>query len=320
MDNNENQELDLLDVLKSIGNAIAKFFSFVLRIIGWIFRLIFQYKYVCIACILLFVALGIFMNKGKIYRAETDLRMNSYPSYFVKDILDPLHLQCLSGDSLNLATELNLTPAEAKTITDIRSFYYIDIQNNGSPDYIDYEGTFDAKDTSMSIVTWRLKLRVEGKDTTILRKMTDALSYLFANNEQIKRENELRTAQLDDRIAFVDREIQLLDSLRKKEYFQKKKEVSVTMDKTVLLNEREMKLFHSDLLELNKLKQELEWERVFYAQGFIFENEFTYDLRPINRTSKSIPKFILIGFFFSVILCGAWKFKERISNYLNRQV
>ncbi len=320
MDNKENQDLDLLDVLKNIGSAIAKFFTFLFTAIGWLFRLIFQYKYACIAITLLFVALGLFLNRERVYRGETDLKLNSYPSYFVKDILDPLHLQSVNCDTVNLSSKLSLSNSEARSITDIQSFFYIDIQNNGNPDYIDYLGKFDANDTTNSLLTWRLRIRVEAKDTAIFPKMTDALSHLLTNNEQMKRENELRTAQLDDRIAFIDREIQMLDSLRKKEYFQKEKDISVSMDKTILLNEREMKLFHTDMLDLNKLKQELEWERIFYSQGFVFENDFNYDPRPINRKSKTIPMFFFLGLFFSIIICGGWEFKQKIGNYLNRRI
>lgn len=316
----ENQDLDLLDVLKGIGNAILKGVMALLRAFGWVFRLIFEYKYVCIACMVLFGVLGCYLNKKRVYRAETDLKLNSYSSYFVKDILDPLHLQSISRDTVNLSSELNLSPKDAGALSDIRSFFYIDVQNNGTPDYIDYLGSFDANDTSMSILPWRLRVRVECTDTSVFSKLTEAISFMLTNNEQIKKENELRSAQLDERIAFVDREIQLLDSLRRKEYFQKKRELSVAMDKAILLNEREMKLFHADLLDLNKVKQEMEWERNFYSQGFIFENDFNYDPRPINRKLKYLPKFLLFGLLFSVVICGGWKFKQEINNYLNRQI
>ena len=320
MDNNENQELDLLDVLKSIGNAIVNFFTKTLHIFGWLIRLIYQYKYVCIASIVLFVLLGLYINRTKIYRAETDLKIISYPSYYVKDILDPLHLQSISGNEGVLSKELNMSIEDVKKITDIKCFYYIDLYRNGTPDYIDYEGKYDVNDTTSIILPWRLRIRVEGKDTSLFPRMTEALLHMLTNNEQIKRENELRTIQLDDRIAFVDREIQLLDSLRKKEYFQKKRELSVALDKAILLNERDMKLFHSDMLDLDKAKSDLVWERTFYAQGLLFENEFSYDSRPINGKSKTLPKFVLFGFLFGMLLSCGWKFKERISNYLNRQV
>lgn len=320
MDDKENQELDLLDVLKNIGNAIAKFFMFLLNGVGWVLRLIFQYKYVCIACVILFVLLGIYRNKTKIYRAETDMKITSYPSYYVKNIFDPLHFQSASCDSMTLSRELNLPIEDVKKIADIKCFYYIDFHNDGIPDYIDYDGKFDVNDTTMSILPWRMRVRVDGTDTAIFSKMTSALLHMLTNNEQIRRENELRSAQMEERIGLVDREIQLLDSLRKKEYFQKNRELSVSVDKSILLSEREMKLFHSDLLDLDKVKQDLIWERTFYAQGLLFENEFCFDSRPVNSNMKTLPKFVFLGILFSVLLCTFWKFKDRISNYLNRQV
>lgn len=320
MDNKENQELDLLDVLRIIGNAIASFFVNLLHACGWFVRLVFQHKYVYIACVVLFVLLGAYLNRTKVYRAETDLKITSYPAYYMMDILEPLHSQSASLDSMALSRELNLSLEDVKKITDISCFYYIDLHNDGIPDYVDYEGKYDVNDTTMSILSWRIRIRVDAKDTSISQKMADALLYMLTNNEQIKRENELRASQMDERISFVEREIQLLDSLRRREYFQKKRELSVAMDKAVLLNEREMKLFHSDLLDLDKVKNDLVWERTFYAQGLLFENDFYFDPRPINGKLRTLPKFALLGFFFGVLLSCGWKFRERISNYLNRQV
>jgi len=132
--------------------------------------------------VVLFVLLGAYLNRTKVYRAETDLKITSYPAYYMMDILEPLHSQSASLDSMALSRELNLSLEDVKKITDISCFYYIDLHNDGIPDYVDYEGKYDVNDTTMSILSWRIRIRVDAKDTSISQKMTDALLYMLTNN------------------------------------------------------------------------------------------------------------------------------------------
>lgn len=318
MANEDNTELDLLDVLQSIGRGICKFFSSFVHVVCWMLRLLYRHYVISSILIVLMCVLCAFQNKDKVYRGEVDLKVSSFPSYFIKDILDPLHFQCLYSDTVSVSQKMNIPLSVASKIGDINCYHYVDIHNDGTPDYIDYENKFNVKDTTMSILPWRIRIAVESKDTSIFSKMKDAVSYAITNNEQVKKENELRISQMDEKINAIDYEITLLDSLRKKEYFSRKKDISVALDKTVMLNERETKLYHNDLLELEKNKMDVVWERAIFAQGFVFENDFDVNPQPINRWSKTYPKYIIFGIVLSILFSCIFEYKKSIHNFFNK--
>ncbi len=320
MEDKENKELDLWDVLKSVGSAIKSGMLSVAKGLGWVCRLVFKYKFLALGCIVVMALVCTYKNRTNVYQSEADLKLISFHSYFVKNILDPINVQCAYSDSVSVANKLGISESDASKIRAIKTYYYVDLQNDGTPDYVDYDGKFDMKDTTMSILPWKVKIAVETTDTSVMSKLTDAFSHAIISNSQVKKENALRIAQLDEKIAMVDHEILLLDSLRRKEYFERKKDVLLAMDKTVMLNEREMKLYHNDILELQKTKQDLSWERNIYELCVSFENEFEVNPLPVNRWSKTYPKYFLLGLLFSIVIALFLESKESIQKYLNKEV
>lgn len=320
MDDKENKELDLLDVLKSIGLAIKNGALRVVKALGWICRLVYKYKFLALGCMVVMALVCTYENRTKVYRGEADMKLISFPSYFVKNLLDPVHSQCVYSDSVSVAKKLGLTAHEASKICAIKSYYYVDMQNDGTPDFVDYDDKYDMNDTTMSILPWKIRISVETTDTSVMPKLADAFVYAITNNNQVKKENALRIAHLDEKIAMIDHEILLLDSLRRKEYFERKKDVMFSMDKTVMLNERDMKLYHNDLLELEKTRQDLAWERNIYEICVSFENDFEVNPRPINRWSRTYPKYLLLGLLASIVIALFLESRESIQKFLNQEV
>lgn len=318
MANEDNTELDLLDVLQSIGRGIYKFFFSLVHAFCWTLRLLYRHYVIFAGSVILMCLFCASQNKDKIYRGEADLKVSSFSSYFIKDILEPLHFQSVYSDTASISQKMNIPSSVASKIGDINCYHYVDIHNDGTPDYIDYENKFNVKDTTMSILPWRIRIVVESKDTSIFSKMKDAISYTITNNEQVKKENMLRIRQMDEKINAIDYEITLLDSLRKKEYFSRKKDISVALDKTVMLNERETKLYHNDLLELEKNKMDVIWERTIFTQGFVFENDFDVNPQAINRWTKTYPKYILFGIILSILFSCVYEYKKSIHNFFNK--
>lgn len=318
MEDKEKNELDLLDVLKSIVVAIKNGFLFLINGLGVWARLLYRHKILVAGCLLLMGLACTYLNRNKVYRAEADMKLISYSSLYVKSMLDPLHFQSSYGDSSSVCQKLGIPVHDAAKITDIRAYYYVDVQNDGTPDFIDYENKYDVKDTTMSILPWKIRVVVETVDTSLLSKLSDAFIYAITSNPQVTRENMLRLTQLDEKIAMVEQEMKLLDSLRKKEYFERKKDLSLSVDKTLMISEREMKLYHNDLLELEKVKQDLSWERNIYDVCATFENDFELNPMAINRMSKTLPKFLFLGLLLAICLSCLWEYKRNIIDYLNK--
>lgn len=319
MDNKENTELDLLDVLKSIGVGIKNIFRGIVKGLAWLLRLMYKCKFICAFFVLLFCFLCYFQNRTKVYRGESDLKISSFSVQMVKNLLEPLHFQSIYSDSLVLSAKLGLPLKDVSKITDVQAFYYVDVFCDGTPDYVDFDGKWDMKDTTMCLYPSKLRITIECTDTSLYPKLSNAITNAISNSTQVKKEAALRINQLDENIKAVDYEIMLLDSLRKKEYFERGKDVKLSLDKTVMLNEREMKLYHGEMLNLGKTRQELVWERSIYEQGFVFEQEFEVNPLPINRWSKTYPKFIFVGLLIGIMVSMVYTSRKAISSFFNKE-
>jgi len=317
---NEKREIDLVDVIKDLLGSIKKLVTNIFSFLGWILRLIYHEKIIMIIFCLIGCIAGYYLSRTKIYRAEVELRFNAnHDAYFYKNMVDPLYNQCKYRDINSIANHFKLSEKEAANIVNIQSFYYVDVLIDGSPNYVDYNGTYNALDTSSAIMPDRLRLLVDCTDSTMFKKMEKSFTYFFSENPQIVKENELRRNQLNEKISATTNEIVMLDSLRKREYFVRKRDVELSTDKMVVV-EREMKLYHNEILALENMKQQLVWDRDVFEDGVCFTNHFEYNPHPINNKLKMILIFGLIfltlGFIVSVIKVK----KDNVFTYLNKDV
>ncbi|MEE3483743.1 MAG: hypothetical protein VZQ98_05405 [Bacteroidales bacterium] len=317
---NEKREIDLVDVIKDLFESIKKLVTNIFSFLGWILRLIYHEKIIMIIFCLIGCLAGYYVSRTKIYRAEVELRFNAnHDAYFYKNMVDPLYNQCKYRDINSIAQHFKLSETEAASIVNIQSFYYVDVLIDGSPNYIDYNGIYNALDTSSAIMPDRLRLLVDCTDSTMFKKMEDAFTYFFSENPQIVKENELRRNQLNEKISATTNEIVMLDSLRKREYFVRKRDVELSTDKMVVV-EREMKLYHNEILTLENMKQQLVWDRDVFEDGVCFTNHFEYNPHPINSRIKMILIFGLIfltlGFIVSVIKVK----KDKVFTYLKKDI
>ncbi len=311
------QEIDLIE-------AFAVFFKWlwgcVVKLghcLGWLVRLAFHEKVIVSIFLLLGVGAGLFLSWNKIYRGEVELRFHSHDAYFYKNIIDPLFDQCKYRDYDKLAADFDFTKDEVRKLARIQAYYYIDVLSDGTPNRIDYDETFNPSDTLDKIMDDRLRLVVESMDRSLFNKMDKAFAHFFSQNPQIIKENDLRMKQLDERVIAISNEVFMLDSLRKKEYFQRKRDVQLSTDK-MLLVEREVKLYHNELLALEAEKQNAIWDRNMFDNGVTFSSAFEVNPHAVNGKVKMSVIFGIIGLMAGLLVAGVKVRRKDIADYLKR--
>lgn len=317
---NEKKEIDLLDLLKSFGLWLFSIGKECIKGLGWLARFVYQQKYIVFSFAILGVLFGLYQAKDKIYSAEIDLKLKSHDAFFYKNLIDPMHNQCLYGDFNSISKLLNLSLEDASKIVDIQSYYYVDVLCDDTPDKIDYENTYNPQDTNNTIVKDMVRMQVCCKDTSLYNRIKQSFLDYFSHNEQIMKENQLKHSQLSEKIKAVENEIVILDSFRKKEYFHKKDDISVKMDKALFVSEKETKLYHNDILNLENNRQAYIWEQKIFDNCAYFASEFKINPRPVNYWVKSIVKY---GIFFTIlgIFVGLlWVYRKKIYAYLNQEL
>ena len=90
------------------------------------------------------------------------------------------------------------------------------------------------------------------------------------------------------------------------------------IDKTLVLNEKDKKLYHDDILTLEREKQSLIWTKEVKRDCVYFTSEFKISNKPINNLKKTLMKFIpisiIIGFLFALI----FNYRKDIISFLNK--
>lgn len=317
---NEKKEMDLLDLIKSFGLWLYSIGKYCSKGLGWLLRFVYQQKYIILFFAIIGVCFGLYRSKEKIYMGEVDLKLKSHDAFFYKNLLDPMHNQCKYIDFTSISKQLNISLEDAQKIADIKSFYYIDILCDGTPDKIDYDNAFNPMDTNNVITKDMLRLVVCCKDTALFNPLKKSFLNYFSQNEQIMKENELKQSQLGEKIKAVENEIVILDSLRKKEYFHKKNDLSVKMDKALFVSEKETKLYHYDILNLENNRQNYIWEQKIYDNCAYFASDFKVNPRPVNYWVKCIIKYGLISIGIGILVSLFWVYRKKILNYLNQEI
>jgi hypothetical protein len=322
MEEQEKKELDLFDVLriffKSAKIAVFAIFSF----FTWLFRFLFQVKWILLGAIVCGVLFSLFWSKpdNLFYKGETEMRFNIYDAYFYKNQFNLLNSYCEDENRTSLSNALQITMAEAYNLVSINSCFIIDLRSDGTPDEVDYANSYDAKkDTINSRMGDRLMIVVFSKDTAIYSNLLVKIKAFLESNSIVSAENAIRLRHIDEKIVALDNEIYLLDSLRKKEYFKKESDTYAKLDQTILLSEKERRLYHDDILGLEGSKQGLRWEKEIRPDGVRFLAPFRIDPKPVNRLTRSlvrfIPPFSVLGFFVAL----AWRFRKEVYKFLSEK-
>ena len=319
MENEKKKEIDLIDAIESLFKNCWNLLKKCVSGVGWFFRLIYKRRIVVLSFLIFGIVLGLYLNRTKVYRGEVEMKINSHDSYFYKNLIDPLFKQCKYHDFNSISKDFGISRKEAEKIINVKSFYYIDYLSDGTPNEIDYKEKFDATDTTSIIMSDRIRVVVFCSDTAMFNNMIGYFENFFGNKRQIVKENMLRKRQLDERINAVSNEIYMLDSLRRNEYFKRKRDVQLSTDK-MLLVEREMKLYHEDLLNLEFSKQKLIWERDVFEDGVSFSSNFEVNPHPVNSNLKIGLIFGLVFFLIGSIVAMIIEKRKSIVSYLNKGV
>jgi hypothetical protein len=321
MENQEKKELDLLDIFRMIFKYIRLFFYKLIDLCIWVLRFIFKEKWILLIAILLGVSFSFYKSRpdNLQYKGDVELRFYMYDAYFYKDMINMLTAYCQDKDRKSLAEVLNLSYEEAVSIGGINAYFYIDMMSDGTPDKVDYRGEFKNTDTINTRMRDRLLIEVITKNMSLFPVLLLKLDSFLTDNPVIKVENAVRLKHIDENIVAIDNEIVMLDSLRKIEYFKKDAEKKNIIDKAILLNEKERKLYHNDILTLENSRQRLQWEKEVNSSNIRFFNNFKVEPKPINRLTRSLKKYVPISFALGFVFALGWRYRKPVYDFLRNE-
>ncbi len=320
MEAQEKKEIDLIDIIQVIFNYIRKFFLYVKDVCVWLVRFLFQAKWFLIIAVACGIAFSFYASRKSnlFYKGEVEMRFNIYDAYFYKNLTNFLNVYLKEENRASLVQTLQISPEVAANLALIDSYFFID--NSTGVLEVDYANKFETqKDTTIRRINDRLMLVVVSRDTTIYPDLLGKIKYFFENNPTVLEENAIRLQQIDQKIGMLNNEIVLLDSLRKKEYFKKETGSQAKLDQTILLSEKERRLYHNDILGLEYTIQGLQWEKTMKSDGVRFLTPFRVDPVPVNRLSRMLIKYVPVVFILGFFIALGWKYRKKMYQFLSEK-
>ena len=322
MEGQDKKELDLIDIIRLCFDYARKFLFKIGDVCTWFVRFLFQAKWILLVAVVCGIAVAFYVSRPSNlrYKGEVEMRFNIYDAYFYRNLTNFLDTYARNKDKTALAQTLQITPKEAASLLSINSHFFIDTHLTGVPDRVDYaEKSVIKKDTADRRMKDRLMLVVISKDTTVYSNLLEKIGAFFENNKAVSEENEMRLRQIDEKIKMLSNEILLLDSLRKKEYFKKDGSAQAKLDQTILLSEKERRLYHNDILDLEYTIQRLQKEKETRSSGVRFLTPFKIDPNPVNNVRKSLFKFVPVFFVLGFFVALGWKYRKKAYQFLSEK-
>ncbi|MDR1678848.1 MAG: hypothetical protein LBR81_03630 [Prevotellaceae bacterium] len=300
----DNNELDLIDLLKLSVNFAKKALIWCLGVVLWIVR--FHVKHIVL--IGLFILLGIalftyrYMPAHRNLNADFVMKINTETSYEVYDIVGDLRQTIDREQNSQLAKILNLPPAVAAKVKDIQPCFVIDRHNNNTRDFIDYAGSFkeDSLDSRMKNF---LAVRIWVKSGTDFTALQNSIVNYLKKNSYLEKKNVEKKIKLQERIKIVDKEIASLYDLRQQEVRGNDRTSYLAMENNRFsINDQSSYSYHQDLMNLNNNKinyeSQLKEEIVSIHSGVVISEHYTLKY----LLTRSIIPFYLLGLFLALIV------------------
>ncbi len=312
--NHTSDEIDLYVLFKKIIEKISSALSFLVKILLTIFVFLIRKAIYLFIFTLAGVLIGLwlFSSTERYYSSSLEAQPNGIANGDMINYINDLHELCVGRNISSLSNALGIEDTLAQKIKDIRAYWIIDINKDGTGDYVDSKNEFKLKDTTQRRLNDRFNLSVEVFDLVSLPNVRDGISNYIKKSPYLQKLNEIRKKDLKELIDQTEEEITKLDSLQKVEYFQKTKK-PIRESQVMFLAENPPQLYYRDILSLYSQKQRYEKELDLSIEPITIIKDFTKITKAENPKSLYAIKYGVVFFilgFLVIVLVSNWKFMK----------
>lgn len=312
-----NDEIDLLQLFKNFGDFIGRIFKGLFNgILAFIIFSIRKWAYLLVAVLAALAFSYFYPNmKQDLYYSDLVLKSNAVENQEMISYINRLGNLTSEGNSTVLASSLNIDSADATKIGNIRAYWFVDKNKDGIVDDADLDNKFMA-DTSVAKVDWKLGVRATVTDPGVFEEIASGIEYYVNSNDYFIKMNKTRLDNLREIIGQTGSEVEKLDSLQKKEYFQMEDVSRLREGQLVFTNDPEIKLLHEDLLRLVRNRQQSRMELDIHNNIISILEDFTVTERPANTSvyyaKTALPVTIILAYLLALYITFRKKIHEAI--------
>lgn len=280
-----NDEIDLLDLFRRMGNSLSRLFHKLgIAIVISIVFLLRKWIWLTLS-VALGVGLSYLMKNASegFYSSEMVISSNAITANEVISYANKLHTFCLEENKDELAKALGMEPEKIDLIKDIQAFQMKHKSKDGIPDYLDYTDRLKITDTLDAIMTDRLSITVKTNSPGELSDIRDGILRYIEQNQLFVRQNDIRMAQNNEIIIRIDHDIKQLDSLQKIKYFEETKNKTAEKGgQIVFLQEQKTQLIYDEIYQLYMRKRYFEKQKEVFPGVVTLLSDFTVPIKPKN--------------------------------------
>jgi hypothetical protein len=320
--NVRNDEIDLLDLFRRMGKTINHWVhalgrAFLISVVFLLKRWIPLGLSIIAGVTVSFLTRSI---KPALYTSDMTLKSNFVPCSEMINYINKLNTFSKEGNIPALSDALSIEfDTNSCYLVDIGAFWIIDEKHDDSPDYVDYENSFDYDSSNVRIID-QFDIRVRVSIPQKLPAIRDGILSYINNNAFFQRRNKVRLKLNEDMLARLNYDIYQLDSLQKIKYYvetmDKKSQVGGQM---IFLQEQKTQLLYSDIYSLYSRKQDLESEMALKNEIVTLMSDFSMRTQRENGTLSYakiiIPLFFSITLLILIIISNWHKLKEIYNKY-----
>ncbi len=323
LQNNNNQEIDLWDVFKKLGAWIRQTVEWFYDVFLFAFVFLIRKSLWLVGFIILGCVLAFFMHKTMkpYYNSNMQLRANVMDNAFFVNMINDL-----SGarDLDALTQKLNLPDTSmAKDILSITACFGVDLNKDGIVDMVDITNKYIRGDSAKAsqVVPGYFYINASVYSDKVLPYIKKGIMNIIENNVYVKRYNDDRFVRVNEAVATLTTQINLLDSLQKVDYFDRERRQSIKAGAgpLMVLSEKDQKLYHADILTLTEQRRALESSLILDPNPVTLVKDFSEMQSPVKSfvsyAKPIVSTVLLAGLAFLII----WDNRKKIFQLINEK-
>ena len=320
--NVRDDEIDLLDLFKRMGNGLGKMF----RTLGrwFLISVVFLFRNWLPLGLSLVLGVGasylIKFTSASFYTSDMVLKTNTMTADEMIAYINRLHTFCKEDNQTALTEAISLNAGQVKNILDINANWIIDKGADGIPDIVDLKDNHNIYDTLNIRMSDRLNIRVKIIEPQELGNVRDGLLKYVSDDSLSNQRNKVRIRQnqeLQERIRY---DLEQLDSLQKIKYFEETQRMSQPGNgQMIFLQEQKTQLVYPEIQGLFERKQQLDANLTLYKDIVTVLSDFSI---PAQRKNGGmyygkvlIPLFFCLTLIILILLRNRKKLKEVYDKY-----
>ncbi len=212
----ESKELDLFDVIDQFIVRLKRLIKLILDSVLCFVRFNVKYFFLILFFVILGVVAGFFLKskKNNLYNVGFSVQINGVSSAYVNDIIYVLSQSLGEEGSDSFADKLSLNNQIANKILSLKAFRVIDLNRNGTRDYVDYQDDFVEDSLNVKMDNF---LQIEFKKigssncNLVQQKIVDYLNH----DQYLIKESLQKNSSIKQNIQAIDTEIDALTEMRR---------------------------------------------------------------------------------------------------------